>query len=217
MEKHLAPKNVLVVQHQFLSKYQTDSQSIADYIAELRSELADCEFVSPCDCKVSIADIFLRAQFIRGIKDNTVREQLLQSEKSSFNDIVTKAIALESSKIDSRVLAQKLSTLTSTNTSDSYINKVSSNSKKSHQQSRGNINYKELGIDGLCLRCGQNNHQVKNCQIDKCELKCFECDIVGHVSRVCIRTLLQRKSEPIESTNYVQEDEVACYHSYGIN
>lgn len=40
LEEHLAPKkNILVAQHQFLSKYQTEQQSIAEYVAALRSNI----------------------------------------------------------------------------------------------------------------------------------------------------------------------------------
>lgn len=107
LEKHLCPKkNILVAQHRFLSTYQNENQSIAEYIALLRQDIGDCDFVSPCNCKTSISDIFLRAQFIRGIKDNTIREQLLQSGASTFTEITGKALALKASKIDSRELSK---------------------------------------------------------------------------------------------------------------
>jgi hypothetical protein len=58
-ETHLCPKkSVIVSQHQFLSTYQNENQNIADYIANLRRDIADCEFISPCECKVSIANVF---------------------------------------------------------------------------------------------------------------------------------------------------------------
>ena len=61
-EEHVCPKeNVLVSQHKFLSTYQTENQSIPDFIAALRRNIGNCEFVSPCDCKVSIADKIGRA------------------------------------------------------------------------------------------------------------------------------------------------------------
>jgi hypothetical protein len=70
-EVHLCPKkNILLCQHHFRSVYQAETQTIADYIATLRRDIIDCEFISPCECHVSIADIFLRAQFVRGVRDN---------------------------------------------------------------------------------------------------------------------------------------------------
>ncbi|KAJ8898451.1 hypothetical protein PR048_003811 [Dryococelus australis] len=108
LEKHLAPKrHILVAQHQFISKYQTSEQKIADFIATLRSELNDCDFILQCECKVSIAHTFLRAQFIHGLCDNCICEQLLQSDKVAFNELVLKAITLESSKADLKALVQR--------------------------------------------------------------------------------------------------------------
>lgn len=132
LKTHLAPKkNVLVAQHQFFSTYQTDQQSIAEFVATLRGDLSNCEFVSSCKCKASIADIFLRAQFIRGLRDNSIREQLLQADLTSFADILGKATALEASKIDSKVLAQK-STSQSTTVD---INKVSNSTQRKYRPS----------------------------------------------------------------------------------
>lgn len=83
-EKHLCPKkNILVAQHQFLSIYQNENLSLAEYIALLRRDIGDCDFVSSCDCRASVTEIFSRAQFIRGIRDNSIREQLLQSNISA--------------------------------------------------------------------------------------------------------------------------------------
>lgn len=236
LETHLSPKkNVLVAQHQFLSKYQTEQQTIAEFMAVLRADIGECEFVSPCTCKASIADTFLRAQFIRGIRDNSIREQLLQSEISTFNDIVSRAIALETSKIDSRKLAQRTST-TSTSTTTTDINRVAPTIKKNEQrqrsrnrsqqrstrnqsktrrQSKSKIDYNHLGIDGLCLRCGRDNHFSKDCRTEKANLKCSGCNKTGHVVRVCIRSLLNKKSNYNQnSTNYVQNE---VFNQYGVH
>jgi len=234
LEKHLSPKrNVLVAQHQFLSKYQKDQQSIAEFVATLRSDIGDCDFISPCECRQSITDIFLRAQFIRGLKDNSIREQLLQSEISTFTEVVSKAIALETSKIDSKEIAQ-MSTTTGASTN---INKVSHQSKKhdrhqkhrphsqqrhtsnqptARKQSKSRIDYVNLGIDGLCLRCGRDNHLVKDCRTDKSNLQCTGCSKTGHVVKVCIQTLLGKNSKPnTASINYISGESIS--NQYGIH
>lgn len=86
----------------FLPTSQRENQRIPDYIATFRLDIVRCEYISPCDCGVSVADRFLRAQFIRGIRD--IREQLLWSDLSIFDDLAKKAIALEISRIDNREL-----------------------------------------------------------------------------------------------------------------
>jgi hypothetical protein len=73
-EMHICPKkNILVSQHHFLSTYRAETQTIADYTATLQRDIIDCKFISTCECHVSIAGIILRAQFVRGIGDNSIR------------------------------------------------------------------------------------------------------------------------------------------------
>lgn len=223
LERHLSPKkNCLVAQHQFLSKYQEENQSIAEFVALLRTDIGDCEFF--CSCNASVADILLRAQFIRGLRDNSIREKILQSETTGFSDIVDKAVALEASKLDSRELSQKFSTpSTSTPFTSTDINKIDKKKfgnehreKKSqnhhfqnHQfqkkkpQQKSRIDLAALGLDGTCLRCGRHNHLVTDCRTDLKNLKCSSCNKKGHVEKVCIRTLLEKKKKNQQSTHQI--------------
>ncbi|XP_039315549.1 uncharacterized protein LOC120360052 [Solenopsis invicta] len=224
LEKHLCPKkNILVAQHRFLSTYQNENQSLAEYTALLRRDIADCEFISPCDCKVFIAEIFLRAQFIRGIKDNSIREQLLQSNVSTFKEISEKALALEASKIDSRELSKNQPAVHSFNTED--VNKVikqqksrrdTSTSRKRNSEknpsrhnhrprSKSRIDYKRLGIEGLCLRCGNNNHLAKDCRIKISSLKCTACSKSGHLSKSISK-------DNLKLLKLIQEQELHYFH-----
>ena len=43
--------------HQFLSKYESEGQSIAEFVASLRAEIGDCEFVSACKCRVTMVTL----------------------------------------------------------------------------------------------------------------------------------------------------------------
>lgn len=223
---HLHPKkNVLVAQHQFLCKYQTQQQTISDFVAALKSGMDECEF--KCECQKSIAHVFLRAQFIRGIKDNSIREQLLQSEVSKFEDIVAKAVALEACRIDSKIIGQPtamtvsptmdINQITKSKHQGEHVHRSKSQRRDNQYQhkkgrSHSRINYSMLGIDGLCLRCGRSNHLSKECRSNKQNLKCASCNKSGHVSKVCIRTLLDHnsKKQSSESTNNVNS-------SYGIH
>jgi len=100
-----------VSQHYFFSITQQATECIADFVANLQHDIADCEFtvLSKCTCveeqSVSVAELCLRIQFIRGLRDNWIREKILQSTHTKFADIVTSAIALEASKIESKEIA----------------------------------------------------------------------------------------------------------------
>ncbi|GBN34266.1 hypothetical protein AVEN_4143-1 [Araneus ventricosus] len=151
LENHLAPKRIcLVSQHYFLLTYQKQNSSISDYVADLRSDIALCEFTVACECSKNalVADIFLRAQFICGIKDNWIKEQILQAELTDFNDIVDKAIALETSKTDCCELPK------SNTTGLEDINKIAKRNQKSKNVKTSfrnqNTNQKDLTSNYRC-------------------------------------------------------------------
>ena len=225
-EDHLCPKkNVLVAQHTFLSTYQQENQTIASYVAQLRRDIDDCDFV--CTCKSSIANTFLRAQFIRGLRDNSIRENILQSDASNFDDIVKKALAIEASKLDSRLIGNKQPSTLDPSPSSPDVNKISrhhsrsnqqrdSSRSRSHSNSRTPINYKHLGIDDLCIRCGRNSHRVKDCWCDPKALRCNSCLTEGHVQKVCIKTLLAAKKSQKTSNSTNAVEDLTSIQAYGI-
>lgn len=236
LETHLSPKkNVLVAQHKFLSTYQKEEQSITEYVMLLRQQINDCDFTCSGDCTPGVAEIFLRAQFIRGIKDNFIREQILQSGILEFSKIIQKALILESSKIDSHELSLKQLNVAG---NSNEINKVTkfpdqtwkndsrersrsralyrqSNFNERHSStSRGNF-YRQLGIEHLCLRCGHNNHKTQECRTNRNKLNCKACGKRGHVQRVCIKTRRQLGRGATAPKSDVHEN--SAFQLYGIN
>jgi len=226
-------KSVLVSQHYFLNIYQKENQSISEFVADLQRDLVDCEFTAKCDCDntISIADVFLRAQFVRGLRDDWLREQILQSNLTKFEDILSKAVALEASKIESREFtlcssatpgSSSVSSQPHSSTND--INRISNFPRKTERyrssSSKRQLDYKSLGIENLCLRCGRNNHKANDCRVDRNKLKCESCLRQGHVSKVCVTNLLKtstiqhKLSTPVHN---VEEDSPAPGVTYEIN
>ncbi|KAL1446538.1 hypothetical protein WDU94_012198 [Cyamophila willieti] len=197
----LSPKRSTVVsQHYFLNIYQKEDQNISEFVASLQRDIADCDFNVKCKCKqsVPISDTFLRAQFIRGLKDNWIREQILQSSATTFDEILTKATALEASRIESQELTGACSS--SSNFNSTEVFQTSSRPSSRNQ----NIDFKAFGIDNHCLRCGRENHQSIDCHIDRNSLQCNLCHRTGHVSTVCITSLMRNKKHS-NSTHSIQE------------
>uniref|UniRef100_A0A8D8VHU6 CCHC-type domain-containing protein n=1 Tax=Cacopsylla melanoneura TaxID=428564 RepID=A0A8D8VHU6_9HEMI len=210
LKQMLSPKRSTVVsQHYFLNIYQKEDQNISEFVASLQRDIADCNFNVKCSCNqaVSISDTFLRAQFVRGLKDNWIREQILQSSATTFDEILTKATALEASRIESQELTGTCSSSSNFNSTEVYrtspSHSVSSCQRsRSHQKQRKsfhsqsnnqNIDFKAFGIDNHCLRCGRQNHKSTECSVDKNSLKCNLCKKTGHVSTVCLSSLMQDK------------------------
>ncbi|XP_075162810.1 uncharacterized protein LOC142235441 [Haematobia irritans] len=183
---HFCPKtNTLVEQHKFLCEVQNEGQTINDFVAVLKKMLVKCGFI--CQYKKSVADIFLRSQFIRGIRDEYIREQLLQTPEATFAEIVQKATVNKAAKLDSKAM-------TSTSSSDilqlrqSYSNRDQMRPNTSSRAAKSKrIDYKELGLEGLCLICGRNNHLADECKVNRNNLKCRICKNSGHVQKVCIQ------------------------------
>ncbi|KAI5739534.1 hypothetical protein M8J77_020390 [Diaphorina citri] len=227
----LSPKRSTVVsQHYFLNIYQKEDQNIPDFVATLQRDISECDFNVKCKCKqsISIVDTFLRAQFIRGLKDNWLRGQILQSSATTFNEILTKATALEASRIESKELSTACSSSTRFNSTDD-VNKTSTfrrarsrsnQSKRKSFQSRSKsryVNYKALGIDNHCLRCGRQNHKSNSCHVDKIQLKCNLCNRTGHVSTVCITSLMQRNKNEFATNSMQSYPSNSSLPTYGMN
>lgn len=123
------------------------------------------------------------------------------------------ALALEAlaSKLDNHEILGILSTRKSSTENVNRIskpqrkaNKHSSradnrnNSGKNHSNSRSRsksrINYRALGLESVCIRCGQNNHKIQDCRVNYNNVKCHSCNKTGHVEKVCISKLIKAKN-----------------------
>lgn len=126
--------------------------------------------------------------------------------------MLTKAIVLEASKIESKQLAQKSSLSKSTFSHDdtSNTNKVLSSSSnfcrsRSKSTQRNNfekkyrnrsysqnhrLSFKTLGIADLWIRCRKSNHKESDCRADCKKMFYNLCRKNGHVAKVCIKTLM---------------------------
>jgi len=203
LNKHLNPKkNILVERHRFLSCNQELGITLSDYITNLKKLIRTCEF--KCTCNKSISDIFLVSQFVRGVRDNSIREQLLMTPDLTFDQVTEKALALEASKLDSQHILFN-SNVASSSEDVHRLSKHSNTLMKAQEYQQDSQKYtrkryndkvdlKELGLQDLCLRCGRNNHKSDKCRINSKNLKCSACNRTGHIKKVCIKTLLQEKS-----------------------
>ncbi|KAB0798063.1 hypothetical protein PPYR_09056 [Photinus pyralis] len=217
LSSHLCPKpNVVVQQHRFMCRFQGATESVADFIAELRRLASTCSF--KCDCGKSISDIFLRAQFIRGLRDTNIRERILTEEKETLTlqKAIDVGLGLEASRIDNAEMSKQCQSQVGSSSNTSNINLVNKSipqnkfyqddrsksrsrrenrDNRSRPRSKSRLNYKDLGIDHLCIRCGRDNHKTNECRIALYKLKCEFCKKEGHVATVCISKLLKNQSK----------------------
>nr|XP_018913259.1 PREDICTED: uncharacterized protein K02A2.6-like isoform X1 [Bemisia tabaci] len=168
--------------------------------------------------------MFLRAQFIRGIKSSFIRERLLCESELTFERAVNMALSLESSKLDNQEILNGSASTTgvtsvckihsskpssshnsryrSRNKSEQRYQRSDSRHSKRGKSAKRRIDYEKLGISDLCIRCGRNNHRAFDCKVNPSSLKCFSCSKTGHISKVCISTLLtQNRSHKVNAVN----------------
>lgn len=102
LKEYLSPQASLIAeQHKFYTRMQLEGEAIQNYVAELRKLTINCNFNCP-SCQASTIDTHIRAQFIRGIRDNDIRERLLQQKSTvSFEEIIQIAQSVEIAKQES--------------------------------------------------------------------------------------------------------------------
>ncbi len=226
LEDHLSPEpNIIVQQHRFLCRRQEENENVSKYVTELRHLASTCQL--NCECKKNVANIFLRAQFIRGLSDSSIREKLLQSTENLTFEKISQVEKTEPATINrvSRHQSQNNNYYSSNNsrrfhTKNFNNNKVSNFDQNNSRQNfaakknlRQKIDFKSLGLDKTCLRCGRDNHLSNTCRISINKLSCSNCNKIGHVSKVCISSLLSKKNvrscqEPPQKrfeTNYLED------------
>jgi len=74
---------------------------------------------------------------------------------------------------------------------------------------------KELKLDNSCLACGKTNHNTRDCY-SKNRLTCQSCKKRGHLSKVCIPTLLNcvSKSNIANVKALMTEDEISDFEEF---
>ncbi|XP_054289850.1 uncharacterized protein K02A2.6-like [Macrosteles quadrilineatus] len=176
--------SVLANQNRFISKVQDTEEGISTYARELKRLAIDCDF--KCyNCERSVCDMFLKMQFIRGLRDNEVRVRLLQEKGNtqSFKEVVEMAISIEQSKLESYAIKPKYSHYVTDQTKDvNYVSKQSGLTSKSRNETKPHITFQDLR--GKCYRCGSTQHKADTCKF-KNEF-CRKCNKIGHIANVCL-------------------------------
>lgn len=216
LQNHVCPKpSEVAEQHKFTLRTQHEGESISNFQADLKKIASKCNFVCE-NCKKSTIATHLRSQFIRGIRDNEIRERLLQQESLvTFEVICKKALAIEASKVESREIRSH--TQQPLHSIRKSWDKSGAKYERGKNQFRSNGSRSEAvkKIEGKCFKCGKTNHKANACK--EKNLRCKNCGKSGHVQLVCLKQrVVEQKSIELAEDNSSNEEHYFV-NSFGIN
>ena len=187
MQIHLEPApSEIAERYKFRSRKQQETESIAEYISELKSLAKHCNF------KTNLEEN-LRDQLVYGIMSDSIKQRLFAEKALSYKTASELAINLERAERDVALLEKK---------SDIFYQNPIKNTKawrnnefriqhSSAQPStsstptsrRYETRRPSSPVNIKCKHCGRENHGSSDCYFKAAV--CNRCKVVGHISRVC--------------------------------
>ncbi|XP_064646909.1 uncharacterized protein LOC135499855 [Lineus longissimus] len=182
-------RNITVIRYQFNSRTQKDGESFDSFLTELKQLIKDCEFGD------ALRDSLLRDRVVCGIRDETTREKLLQTEDLTLEKCVNTCRISESS-------ANQLKTLTDTKEKDvDAVGRSFQNStaygRGSHDRSRNKHRgtFDKRSQSEKCGNCdGQAHADYTQCPAYGKE--CGYCRRMNHFKASC-RTLARSEKQRV--------------------
>ena len=173
---HYKPKPIIIAERfRFHKRNQNKSETISDYIVELKKLSSTCEFGA-------FLEEALRDRLVCGLTHEAIQRRLLAEKDLNFKSASEICLAMEMAMANTKELTNNASS------GDSSVNKVSHFGKKKPYWKKK----KNLESDGgkstpsagkkKCWRCG-GHHDEKECKFKN--EKCYKCDKRGHISAVC--------------------------------
>ena len=154
--EHFDPKPLTIVERfHFHKRDQASTESLADYLAELRRLATKCNF-GP------YLDEALRDRFVCGIKSEAIQRKLLSESDIDLTKAFQLATTMESAHANTLSLQAPASVVAQVDPHPIETSKTQASP---------------------CTRCGRKGHSPSGCWAR--ELTCHRCKKRGHLSRVC--------------------------------
>lgn len=174
LRNHFNPQPSEIVQRfKFDSRTKKSTETVTEYVAELRRLAQDCNYGATLDQ-------MLRDRLVCGIEDDRIQRRLLSETNLTFETAFNIAVAAEAASKHVQDLQNKSSGQT--------CNSVRFKARKVDPIKKGET---EEQIDTRdCYRCGGKKHSANECRFKR--EKCYVCDKIGHIARACRNKNKQR-------------------------
>ena len=175
LRQHYSPRKLQLAERFRLHKcVQTETQTVTDFIAALRSASLHCGYTA------AILDETLRDIFIVGLRNSHIQRELItKPDTLTFQEACTTAKQLEAA-------SKEVSKLSSSRAATSNVNAVKSHRKPQRTapaipaQRSGNNERRKA-----CYRCGEDDHMANACRFR--DVNCRYCKKRGHIDTTCYK------------------------------
>ncbi|UYV60521.1 hypothetical protein LAZ67_1001407, partial [Cordylochernes scorpioides] len=178
IRQHLEPKPKVIPQRcKFLKRVQKETETVSEYLRELKHLATNCEFGS-------MLEMMLRDRFIAGLSS----EALLQEDDDvKLDRVLAIAVSYELAEKDASELH------------GNCIGKVTSHSERNRRERHTPVQkYSPTAGGKRCYRCGERNSHLAPACPHKSKA-CYKCKKIGHLSKVC------KAASNAQRNRYVQE------------
>ena len=175
--RHFDPKPLVITERfHFHRRNEVSSESISEYVAELRQLATHCEFGN-------YLEQALRDRLVCGIHHESTQKRLLSESNLSLTKAIEMARRIEAAVTQSTQLKA---------TGSAPVMNVKLTQKRNQTDKQG-----------MCTRCGGKSHHVKDCSHK--DVRCYKCHKQGHFAKMCRSKTSIPPSKNFKQTNMVEK------------
>ena len=192
LRNHFQPKPLIIAERfYFHSRNRAPTETIAQYMAELRKLATHCEFGA-------YLNDALRDRLLCGLSNSNIQKRLLSEDRLTLNRALKMAQGMEAAESNAKKLHPQPSEV-------SEIHAVRQPGTTGYGDKSGKVTQDfghGSGRGKFCYRCGGTGHSPTVCKFRVAV--CHKCQKTGHIAKVC-RSKEAKPPITGRAQNYVSE------------
>ena len=196
--------NPIIERHVFFTMDQSMDEDLPNFLVRLKQQVKKCDF---SDISVDTLDNQLvRDQFIRGIKNKTIRESLLKEGMLTLAKAEQLANCAAAAEINNELISKSVDSVQQGTTL--HVSKANSKTgfnQNIAQQTNANLQRNENSSSSSkqnrskieCFTCHKIGHIARDCYRNK---KCDNCSRFGHTANYCRNNRQKSQTKSKDST-----------------